>query len=119
MKPEALSIDSQVFDDLRMQISQALNRCVARMRETGMMEGSVSAKIGLEFIDSRDKEPGTGPRVDVMKIDGKIGMTVPMRYEGKVNSKIGIQCVRGENSFMIADGQISMEEILDGYDDEL
>ena len=115
MKPEQMSIDSQVFGDLRGQISQALNQCIAKMRETGMTEGNVTAKIGLEIIDS---DNGTGRRVDVLKIDGKVGMTVPMRYEGKVNSKIGIQCVHGPGSFMIADGQISMEEILEGYDDD-
>lgn len=115
MKPEALSLESKVFESLRQQTDMALNQCIAKMRETGMDEGSVSVKIGLMFIES---EQDQGARVDTLKIDGKVGMTVPMRYESKIGSQIGIKCVNGIGAYMIADGQISMEEILEGYDDD-
>ena len=119
MKPEALSLSSKVFDSLRQQTDMVLNQCIARMRETGMEEGSVSVKIGLMFIDS-GSAPENGARVDTLKIDGKVGMTVPMRYESKIGSQIGIKCINGRNTYMIADGQISMDELLEDYvDDEL
>ena len=117
MKPEALSLESKIFDSLRQQTDIALNQCIAKMRETGMDEGSVSVKIGLVFIES-ERDGHGGPRVDTMKIDGKVGMTVPIRYESKIGSQIGIKCVHGVKSYMIADGQISMDEVLEGYEDD-
>ena len=117
MKPEALSIESKIFDSLRQQTDMALNQCIAKMRETGMDEGSVSVKVGLMFIDS-ERDPGNGARVDTLKIDGKVGMTVPMRYESKIGSQIGIKCAKGTGTYMIADGQISMDEVLEGYEDD-
>ena len=47
MKPERLSIEGELFEDLRRQINLALESCLAKMRETGMSEGYVSVKIPL------------------------------------------------------------------------
>ena len=116
MKPERLSIEGEIFGDLRKQINLALESCIAKMRETGMNEGSVGAKIGIQITGS-EFTIGADVRMDSLKIDGKVSMTVPMRYEGKVNSKTGLKCVRGSEGYMIADNQVSMDELLEDDDD--
>ena len=55
--------------------------------------------------------------MDTLKIEGKVGMTVPMKYEGKINTKTGLKCVSSDEGYMIAENQISMEEILEDNDE--
>lgn len=118
MKPERLSIEGEIFADLRRQMNLAMESCIAKMRETGMHEGSVGVKIGLQITDS-EFMIGADVRVDSLKIDAKVSMTVPMRYEGKVNSKTGLKCAKGTEGYMIADNQISMDELLEDDDDAI
>ena len=127
MKPEELSISGETFKSLREQVDGALRACIRKMRETGMHEGSVGAKISIEILDD---EPVTTMdfktiRADTLKIDGKVTMTVPMRYENKLATQVGLKCIGSGGGFVIADNQITIEELLensrsgDEDDDEL
>lgn len=116
MKPERLSIEGELFEDLRRQINLALESCLAKMRETGMSEGYVSVKIPIEILGS-EYAVGADRRMDTLKIEGKVGMTVPMKYEGKINTKTGLKCVSSDEGYMIAENQISMDEILEDNDE--
>ena len=73
MKPERLSIEGEIFADLRRQMNLAMESCIAKMRETGMHEGSVGVKIGLQITDS-EFMIGADMRVDSMKIDAKVSI---------------------------------------------
>ena len=121
MKPEELSISGEFFRSLREQVDGALRNCIRKMRETGMKEGSVGMKISIEILD--DEPVMTmdmrSVRADTLKVDGKITMTVPMKWENKMATQTGIKCIGTAGGFMIADNQITIDELLDKDDDDL
>ena len=120
MRPEDLSIDGSLFWDLRDQMSAALRGCMARMHATGMKEGSVGVKINIEIVGD-EPMPIKGRDMvqqDVLKIDSKVTMCVPMKWEEKIDPQIGIKCIVSPDGFRILPHgtQITVEEILNGED---
>ena len=119
MRPEDLSIDGSLFWDLRDQMSAALRGCMARMHATGMKEGSVGVKINIEIVGD-EPMPIKGRDMvqqDVLKIDSKVTMCVPMKWEEKIDP-CGIKCIVSPDGFRILPHgtQITVEEILNGED---
>lgn len=121
MKPEELSISGELFRSLREQVDGALRSCIRKMRETGMTEGSVGMKIGIEILEDQPVMTGFGMntvRADTLKIDGKITMTVPMKWENKLATQSGIQCYGAGGGFMVTTGQITFDDLMAAEDDD-
>ena len=120
MKPEELSISGELFKSLREQVDGALRNCIRRMRETGMNEGSVGMKISFEILDDQPVMTAnmSTVRADTLRIDGKVTMTVPMKWENKLATRSGIQCVGTAGGYMVAEGQISFDDIMAMEDDD-
>ena len=123
MKPEELSISGELFKELRGQINQALQNGIRRMRETHMDECSVGVKINIEILGDEPITKLNGLdtiRMDTLKIEGKVSLTVPMKGEVKMPTKLGMKCIGSGGGYIIMDNQISIEEILKegGIDDD-
>ena len=56
--------------------------------------------------------------MDTLKIDGKVTLTLPVKGEVKLPTKLGLKCIGSGGGFMAMDDQISIDEILQEDDDD-
>ena len=120
MKPEELSISGELFQELRGQINHALNACIRKMREVKSDEGTVGMKIHFEILDDEPvmRTDLRTVRMDSLKIEGKVTMSVPVKGETKMPTKIGIKCSGSNGGYAVMDNQISVDELLKNMDDD-
>ena len=122
MKPEELNISGELFKELREQMNRAMNNGIRGMREKGVDECTVSAKIRIEILDDEPvmKSDMTTVRMDTLKIEGKVSLTLPVKGEVKLPTKIGMKCIGSGGGYMVMDDQISIDEIINkDLDDDL
>lgn len=122
MKPEELNINGELFKELREQMNRAINNGIRGMREKGVDECTVSAKIRIEILDDEPvmKADMSTVRMDTLKIEGKVSLTLPGKGEVKLPTKIGMKCIGSGGSYMVMDDQISIDEIINkDLDDDL
>jgi len=120
MKPEELNISGETFRELREQMNRAMNNGIRGMREKGVDECTVTAKIRIEILDDEPVMKGdmSTVRMDTLKIDGKVTLTLPVKGEVKLPTKLGLKCIGRGGGFMVMDDQISIDEILQEDDDD-
>ena len=120
MKPEELSISGELFTEMRSQINHALNACIRKMREVHSDEGAVGMKIHFEILDDEPvmRTDMRTVRMDTLKIEGKVTMSVPVKGETKMPTKIGIKCIGSNGGYAVMDNQISVDELLKNMDDD-
>lgn len=120
MKPEELNISGETFRELREQMNRAMNNGIRGMREKGVDECTVTAKIRIEILDDEPVMKGdlSTVRMDTLKIDGKVTLTLPVKGEVKLPTKMGLKCIGSGGGFMVMDDQISIDEILQEDDDD-
>ncbi|MBR7173129.1 MAG: hypothetical protein IKD50_01705 [Clostridia bacterium] len=120
MKPEELNISGETFRELREQMNRAMNNGIRGMREKGVDECTVTAKIRIEILDDEPVMKGdmSTVRMDTLKIDGKVTLTLPVKGEVKLPTKLGLKCIGNGGGFMVMDDQISIDEILQEDDDD-
>ena len=120
MKPEELNISGETFKELREQMNRAINNGIRGMREKGVDECTVSAKIRIEIMDDEPvmKADMSTVRMDTLKIDGKVSLTLPVKGEVKLPTKTGMKCIGSGAGYMVMDDQISIDEILREDDDD-
>lgn len=120
MKPEELNISGETFRELREQMNRAMNNGIRGMREKGVDKCTVTAKIRIEILDDEPVMKGdmSTVRMDTLKIDGKVTLTLPVKGEVKLPTKLGLKCIGNGGGFMVMDDQISIDEILQEDDDD-
>ena len=120
MKPEELNISGELFKELREQMNRAINNGIRGMREKGVDECTVSAKIWIEILGDEPvmKSDMTTVRMDTLKIEGKVSLTLPVKGEVKLPTKTGMKCIGSGAGYMVLDDQISIDEILREDDDD-
>lgn len=120
MKPEELNISGETFRELREQMNRAMNNGIRGMREKGVDECTVTAKIRIEILDDEPVMKGdmSTVRMDTLKIDGKVTLTLPVKGEVKLPTKLGLKCIGSGGGFMVMDDQISIDEILQEDDND-
>ena len=120
MKPEELNISGETFKEFREQMNRAINNGIRGMREKGVDECTVSARIRIEILDDEPvmKSDMTTVRMDTLKIEGKVSLTLPVKGEVKLPTKTGMKCIGSGAGYMVMDDQISIDEILREDDDD-
>lgn len=111
MKPQALNLESEIFDDFREKLDRAITVAMRNMVSKGIMTGSVTGKIKIE-LDTEIMEDGEmiyKPKIEPV-IDIKIGA------KGKIEcgQQAGfLMKPDGGGGFVIGTDQISMDELMD------
>ena len=111
MKTQELTINGEIFDELRTNIDVAMKILINRMISTRIDKGSVNAKITInmkEFIDDN------GEIVRMPEIDYSIGMSMSEKDSMKGNVQRGLilqRCTAGR--LMIGSQQVSMDELME------
>lgn len=120
MKPEELNISGELFKEFREQMNRAINNGIRGMREKGVDECTVSAKIRIEILDDEPvmKVDMSTVRMDTLKIEGKVSLTLPVKGEVKLPTKVGMKCIGSGAGYMVMDEQVSIDEILKDDDNE-
>ena len=109
MKTQELTINGEMFDELRNNLDVAMKILINRMIATRIGKGSVNAKISItmkEFIDD------SGEIVRMPEFDYSIGMGMSEKDRMKGNVQRGLilqRCSAGR--LMIGSQQISMDEL--------
>lgn len=52
MKPQALNLDSEIFDDLRVKFNYVLNLAMRNMQRAGISMAKVTARVDITSEDA-------------------------------------------------------------------
>ena len=111
MKPQALSLESEIFADFRDKLDKAITIALRNMVNKGITGGSVTGKIkiGLDTDTTEDGEiiykPTIKPEIDIKIAEkGKIECGTQSGFMMKTD---------GEDGFVIGTSQVSMDELLE------
>jgi len=120
VKPEELNISGETFKEFREQMNRAINNGIRGMREKVVNECTVGARIRIEILDDEPvmKADMSTVRMDTLKIEGKVSLTLPVKGEVKLPTKTGMKCIGSGAGYMVMDDQISIDEILREDDDD-
>ncbi len=122
MKPEKLRIEGKTFDGLRSALNYYISLCLGQMRETGMKEGSVGAKINFQIDDTGSEETFNGKmaRVDYLKIETSVDLNVPMKAKSKLDPLKGLKVTKDEKqmAYIISTENITFEDLLDEAEEQ-
>lgn len=112
MKTQELTINGEMFEELRTNIDVAMKILINRMIATKISKGTVSTRISItmkEFIDDN------GEVIRMPEIDYNIGMGMSEKDSMKGNMQRGLVLRRGSGgSLLIGSQQISMDELTEG-----
>ena len=117
MKPQPLTIEGEVFDDLRMKLNLALNSALTNMIRYRISAGTVAMNIEIE-LEEGTAEDGTaedGNPIQMPKFSGKIGINLPMKAKIEMERREGMIMVRDErgDGYIVASGQYSFLDMLE------
>ena len=111
MKTQELTINGEMFDEMRNNLDVAMKILINRMITTRIGKGAVSAKIAItmkEFIDDN------GEIVRMPEIDYSIGMGMSEKDSMKGNMQRGLILQRGPTGRLtIGSQQIGMDELME------
>ena len=107
-----ISIDHAIMKAAKASFDTCLKAAIAKAISTGADEGSASLKISFEVFQSMNQESGEYERNPIFKF--KAGYSVPTKesIDGKIVEKS--QLVTGPDGYMIINGQITMDELMEG-----
>lgn len=112
-----LRIDNPVLACAKASLDFCLQEMMKKAVKTGSREGTVTLKIAVELEECTDS--GTGEIFLKPEIKYKATSSVPMKsdLDGKV---MGLQKMRrnNEGDWLLVDNQVSIDELLDGEDEE-
>lgn len=116
MKTQELTINGEMFEELRTNIDVAMRILINRMITARIDKGSVSAKISITMKEIIDEN---GEVVRMPEIDYNIGMGMSEKESMKGSMQRGLvlkRCQAGR--LMIGSQQVSMDELIEeGKDD--
>ena len=105
MRPQNLSIQSDVFDDLRDRFDKVLTLTLRRMDDRAITDGTVTIKVAITLVEGTDEN--TGEPVLMPEFSGTVEMNLPIKGKAEIPKKAGYIMTRdpcGEG-FIIASGQ--------------
>lgn len=110
MEQEALTINGELFKELRISMNFALNILINRMMETKIGAGTVTAKIGIKLDEATNED---GEIVRMPSFSYSIGMGMAEKESFKGNLRRDLIMTRKDGRLMIGTNQVTMDEILE------
>ena len=112
MKPQELSINSELFEETRNNLDTAMKILINRMISTRINKGTVSLKIGIEIKEIINDD---GEVIRMPEISYNIGMGMTEKDSMKGNIQRGLMLKRSScGKLFVSTEQISMEELMEG-----
>lgn len=112
MKPQNLTINGEVFDDLRQKFDEALNIALRKMKELKIQAGTVSASVDIVMEEMMDEN---GETILAPEFQAVVGINLPLKGKLKVRTQSGLMMIRDpvSDGFLVASRQYSMEDVLE------
>lgn len=111
MKPQELTIKSELFDEFMSNLDIGMRILVNRMIATRIGKGSVNAKIVIEMKEFIDDN---GELIRMPEFSYNIGMGMSEKESMKGNMKKGLILKKiGPTRLLIGTDQISMDELIE------
>lgn len=110
MRPQELSIGTEVFADLRIKMDMALNAAISNLISKDLSSGKISVKINIEMTRNADEE--TGEIWYEPKFEPSVSVSVGAKGKVDCNPLTGLilkKSSSGRN--YISTNQISMDEM--------
>lgn len=111
-----ISIDHPMMGGAKAAFDTCLKRAIAKAISTGSNEGSATLKISFEIFDAVDQISGEMKTTPVFKF--KTGFSVPIKESIDATIAESSVLVPGSNGYMLVNGQISMDELMDENEPE-
>ena len=111
-----IGIDHAMMIGAKSAFDTCLRQAFAKAIATGSDEGSATLKISFEIFTGMNEETGDYKRTPVMKY--KATYSVPMKESIDATIAEPSRLMQGQDGGLIlVNGQISMEELLDGEEE--
>ena len=107
-----IGIDHGMMIGAKAAFDTCLRAAVIKAISTGSNEGSATLKISFEIVTTMDQDTGEVKRLPVFKY--KAGYSVPMKESVDATIAESSRLIqRGENEYMLINGQVSMDELME------
>ena len=117
MRPKELSINNEIFTDLRVKMDMALNAVITNLIDKKLGAGKVTAKIGIELFEKTNEETGEIYYDPVFKPEVNISVGEKAKLECSAPLGMVLKKSRcGKN--IISSNQISMEDLEEAEKEE-
>lgn len=110
MKTHELDFDSIVFAELRANLSATIAQTVKAMRNKGLSEGTVSAKIKIGMMNTTDEN---GEIHTTAIFEPKVTTRIGSGAEEKCGKTGGRITIGNDGTLMIGSEQVTMDELMD------
>ena len=110
MKAHELDIDSIVFAEMRADLSATIARTVKAMKDKGLSEGTVGAKIKIGMMSSVDEN---GEIHTTAIFEPKVTSRIGSSAEEKCGATGGRITVGNDGTLLIGSEQVTMDELMD------
>lgn len=111
MKPQRLSIDSEVFTDLREKFDAVMNMAIMKMQNMSITEGTITAKCKINLLETRIDDLFV--KVPVFTCD--VDMSLPIKGKVEAHTPKGIQIHMSDDGtgFIVAGLNVTIDDIME------
>ena len=109
MKAHELNLESPVFAHMLLELDHEIKHTVKNMREKGMSEGAVTAKIKIHMMNGVDEN---GDIHTTVIFEPKVSAKIESTTEEKIGPTGGRVTIGTDGELMIGSEQVTMDEII-------
>ena len=111
MKPQNLTIESELFEDFRTKFDAAMNSALRKMKSMSIRAGTVKTTIEIVMEEAEDEN---GEPVLMPEFSGQVEINLPLKGKIEVKKQSGIIMVKDpiSDGFIVASGQYTFMDML-------
>ena len=110
MKAHELDLDSIVFIEMRSRLNQTIADTVRAMKDKGLSEGQVGAKIKITMMSSVDEN---GEVHTTAVFEPKVTCKIGSSEENKCGATGGRITIGDDGTVIVGSEQVTMDELMD------
>ena len=112
MKPQNLTINGEVFDDLRQRFDEAMLLALRKMQELKIHAGTLTATVEIRMAEEADEN---GETIYTPVFDAQVAINLPLKGKIKVPTQEGLMMIRDPNSsgYLVASRQYTIMDMLE------
>lgn len=110
MKPQAMKLDCELFDEFRQALDGAIRIAVARMMDKGLDSGTITGKLDISLRTSTTED---GEVIYHPEIQPDVQVKIGTKTKLDCTKQIGFLAKRSATGVVIGSEQVSMDELID------
>ena len=111
MKPQTLTLDSEIFEEFKMALESSIRGTIRQMIEQKVRGGAITAKVEIKLHEQTNDD--TGEIFYIPDIESQVSIKVGSKGDFKAK-KQGNFIMKPDNygNYVIASNQISIDEFM-------